>query len=297
MSKNESGKTMKISDLYKNNDKPVVSFEIFPPKTDKGLENLRMEMGKLASFNPGYISVTYGAGGSTRDKTLDIAEFIAKDFSLTPLVHFTCVGFGRKEIAQYIKELKKRGIDNILALRGDPPQGSETFVAHEDGFSYANELVEYIRSIDDFTIGVAGYPEGHIEAHDIDTDIENLVKKVDAGADFIITQLFYHNDDFYQFIDRVEKKNINIPIIPGIMPVTNLSQTKKITSMCGATIPDKLIRALSQCTSDEGVCQRGMEYTIAQTLELKSWGVDGFHFYTLNKSEIPKKIIETIGLA
>jgi len=288
---------MKISDLYINNEAPVVSFEIFPPKTDKGLENLKIELANLSTFNPGYISVTYGAGGSTRNKTLEIAEFIAKDFSLTPLVHFTCVGFGRKEIAEYIKELKSRGIDNILALRGDPPLGTDTFVAPEDGFSYANELVEYIRSIDDFTIGVAGYPEGHLESFDIHSDIDNLKRKIDAGADFIITQLFYHNDDFYRFIDLVEKKNIDIPVIPGIMPVTNLSQTKKITSMCGATIPDKLIRALSQCTSDDGVCQRGMEYTIAQTLELKSWGVDGFHFYTLNKSEIPKKIIETIGLA
>ena len=209
-------------------------------------------------------------------------------------MHFTCVGSGKKEIARYLEIVKKKEIINILALRGDPPTGEEHFVPPPDGFSHANELVEFIKGLDDFAIAVAGYPEGHIEADDIDTDIDNLKRKVDAGADFIITQLFYDNDDFYSFINKITQKGISVPVIPGIMPVTSLAQITKITGMCGAKIPKKLFAELQQCQSDETICKTGIEYSTRQCLELKQWGVQGFHFYTLNKSAAVKKIIESL---
>lgn len=284
---------MSILDLY-NTQKLTLSFEIFPPKTERGHEILWHEMEVLSHLNPGYISVTYGAGGSTRDKTLEIALKIKNTYKITPLVHFTCVGSGRDEIKKYIQIVKKAGIHNILALRGDPPQGETTFTPPKDGFAYASELVQYIRSIDDFIIAVAGYPEGHMEALDLETDIDNLKRKVDAGANFIITQLFYNNNDFYSFIDKIVQKGITIPVIPGIMPVTNLAPIKKITSMCGATIPRKLVDRLQHCPSDDILCDAGIDYSIEQCRELKKWGVKGFHFYTLNRSQVVKKIIESI---
>ena len=284
---------MNILDIY-NSKEFTASFEIFPPKTEKGNQNLWKEMKEMSELDPAYVSVTYGAGGSTRDKTLDIATKIKNDYSITPLVHFTCVGSGRDEIKKYLKIVKNLGIENILALRGDPPLGETTFAPPPDGFSYANELVEYIRSINGFTIAVAGYPEGHIESEDLESDIENLKKKVDAGADFIITQLFYNNNDFYHFMDTIIRKNISLPVIPGIMPVTSLTQIKKITSMCGATIPGTLQKRLQQCPSEDSFCEAGIDYSIEQCSELKAWGVKGFHFYTLNKTRAVKKILKEI---
>ena len=222
---------MKITDIYK--ERFVISFEIFPPKTPAGEKNLMDALGDFKPYNPGFISVTYGAGGSTRGKTLELSLHIRDTIGIEPLVHFTCVGAGKQEIAQYLSEVKRRGIINILALRGDPPQGEASFVPHDDGFVYASDLVAFLHKIDGFTIGVAGYPEKHIEAPSLEADIVNL-KKVDAGADFIITQLFYNNDDFYDFMDRIRKIGITLPVIPGIMPVTNLSQIERITTMCGA---------------------------------------------------------------
>ncbi len=251
-------------------------------------------METLAKTHPGFISVTYGAGGSTQEKTLDIAIELMERFGITPLVHFTCVGAGREQIREYIGRVLRMNISNILALRGDPPAGQTSFVPPADGFSYASDLVDFIRSINRFTIVVAGYPEGHIEAPDRDTDIEHLKIKVDAGADLILTQLFYNNDDFYTFIDKTRKKGITIPIIPGIMPVTSPAQIEKVTKMCGAKIPTALSKRLDSCQSDEDLCKAGIEYSINQCRELKSWGVKGFHFYTLNKASAVMRIIEAI---
>lgn len=285
---------MKITDIYK--ERFVISFEIFPPKTSAGEKNLMDALGDFKPYNPGFISVTYGAGGSTRGKTLELSLHIRDMIGIEPLVHFTCVGAGKQEIAQYLSEVKRRGIINILALRGDPPQGEASFVPHDDGFAYASDLVAFLRKIDGFTIGVAGYPEKHIEAPSLEADIANLKKKVDAGADFIITQLFYNNDDFYDFMDRIRKIGITLPVIPGIMPVTNLSQIERITTMCGAKIPNELMKRLHGCASQNAICEAGIEYSIRQCEELMSWGIPGFHFYPLNKSQAVKRILDALQL-
>ena len=201
---------------------------------------------------------------------------------------------GRDEIAAYLKIVKEKNLDNILALRGDPPQGEKSFTPPAGGFSHANELVDFIRRTDDFCIAVAGYPEGHLEAESLEADIDNLKKKVDAGADFIITQLFYDNADFYNFMDLLARKGIRVPVVPGIMPVTNLAQISRITGMCGAKIPAGLMDEIRNCPTDEALCRAGIEYSIRQCAELKSWGVPGFHFYTLNKSDAVTRIIQSI---
>ncbi len=287
---------MKINELYIKNEKFVLSFELFPPKTEKGELSLQTELEQLAKFNPGFISVTYGAGGSTREKTLDIALEIHNKFNVTPLAHFTCVGSNRSEIQNYLEIVKSHGINNILALRGDPPVGEKQFERPHDGFGYANELVKFIKSINGFTIAVAGYPEGHIESPDLDTDIVNLKKKVDAGADMIITQLFYDNNDYYKYIDKLCKIGINIPVVPGIMPVTSIAQINKITTMCGAKIPRELTDTLSKCTETQEICKHGIDYTIRQCRELIEWGIKGIHFYPLNKARPVKDIIEALHI-
>jgi methylenetetrahydrofolate reductase (NADPH) len=289
-----TGRKMKINELYK--DKFVISFEIFPPKTPLGETNLWNELKILSAYHPDFVSVTYGAGGSTRDKTLEIARKIRDVYNIIPLVHFTCVGAGRKEIRAYLEEVKARGIENILALRGDPPMGETSFRPHPDGFNYANELVQFIREINGFTIAVAGYPEGHIEAPDKETDLLNLKKKIDAGADFVITQRYYDNNDYYDFVNRARQAGINVPIIPGIMPITNLAQIARTTSQCGASIPDELMKVLQSCGSDNNTCEAGLDYSVRQCLELKSWGVPGLHIYPMNKSMAVTSIMKELGL-
>lgn len=217
-------------------------------------------------------------------------------FGIEPLVHFTCVGSSKKEIKEYLGEVKERGIQNVLALRGDPPAGETSFRPHPEGFSYAGELIDYIHDINGFTIAAAAYPEGHLEAPDLETDILHLKEKVDAGANFIITQLFYDNEYYYKFMNRVEQIGIKVPIIPGIMPVTNHSQIRKITGLCGATIPDKLSRILNSCGSEDSLCDAGLEFSVEQCRELKEWGVPGFHVYTVNKSLAVIRIMEELGL-
>ena len=285
---------MKIIDLYR--ERFVVSFEIFPPKTPQGEDGLRQALADLSGYQPQYISVTYGAGGSTQEKTLELALRLRDTLGILPLVHFTCVGAGRAEIRRYLDEIRKNGIENILALRGDPPKGEARFTPPSDGFSYANELVSFIRSVDGFTIGVAGYPEKHLEAPDMRTDLDNLKRKVDAGADFIITQLFYNNEDYYRFMDRLAGMGITVPVIPGIMPVTSLSQVDRVTSMCGAKVPGELLKRLETCTGNDSICEAGIEYSIRQCIELKSWGVPGLHFYTLNRAQAIKRIMDATGL-
>ncbi|HRZ25253.1 MAG TPA: methylenetetrahydrofolate reductase [NAD(P)H] [Spirochaetota bacterium] len=283
---------MRLIDRYKKGF--TISFEIFPPKTPQGEINLWKELVELSALKPGYISVTYGAGGSTREKTLDIALKVRDSHEIEPLVHFTCVGADREEIAAYLKIVKEKNLENILALRGDPPQGQKSFTPPSGGFSHANELVGFVRKTGDFCIAVAGYPEGHIEAESLEADIDNLRKKIDAGADFIITQLFYDNADYYNFMNLTARRGISVPVIPGIMPVTSLSQITRITGMCGAKIPEKLMDDLHGCESEESICRAGTDYSIRQCAELKSWGVPGFHFYTLNKSDTVKRIIQSI---
>lgn len=285
---------MNLKELYKN--KSPLSFEIFPPKTEKGLANLYNELDILSQYNPAFISVTYGAGGSTRERTFDLAIEIKNRYNVDPVVHFTCVSHSQDEIQEYLEKIKANGIKNILALRGDPPEGEDKFTPTKDGFHYANELVDFISKINGFDIAVAGYPEGHTEAIDFKTDILNLKRKVDAGASIIITQLFFDNNDFFNFEKEARKSGITVPIIPGIMPITSVAQIEKITELCGAKIPEELSSQLSKCNSENNACEAGIEYSIKQCEELKKHGVSGFHFYPLNKAYATKKIIDSLNL-
>ncbi len=286
---------MKLTDYFQKGEF-TVSFEVFPPKTEKGMDTLFSEMEKLTVYDPHYVSVTYGAGGSTREKTLDIALQLKDRLDLVPLVHFTCVGSNRDEIRNYIERVRDEGLVNILALRGDPPRGETHFTPPPDGFGYANELVDFIRSIHPFTIAVAGYPEGHIEAPDIKTDIDHLKMKIDAGGEFIITQLFFDNSDFFRYMDLISKKGVDKPVVPGIMPVTGLNQVNKSVELSGARIPDELQKIIEFSRNEEELQKQGLEYTINQCRKLKEYGVPGFHFYTLNRSYATGTILDALNI-
>ncbi len=288
---------MKIGQLLKES-KRSISFEFFPPKTPEGEESLFRTIKELEYIKPTFVSVTYGAGGSTRERTIRIVKKIHTQTSLTVMAHQTCIGHTRKEIVDILSEYKSTGVQNILALRGDIPQGQEeSFVFPKDGCRYASELVKLIREQfgDWFSIGVASYPEGHPESPDLDTDIFYFKKKVEAGAEFSITQMFFDNRYFYSFIEKVHKAGIDIPIIPGIMPVTNFKQIKKFADMCGATIPPELIKKIQPVADrPEEVEKIGIEYAVQQCEDLLKNGVKGLHFYTLNKSKATIKIYEAV---
>jgi len=284
---------MLFSDYSNYKDKkPIISFEIFPPKTEKGYDNLKNELSQLAGLNPDFITVTYGAMGTTREKTLDIASLIKNHFGIESACHLTCVGATKSELDNILQRIYDAGVRNIVALRGDPPDGEKNFVPPEDGYSYANELVEHIRNYEistgnqnNFGIAVAGYPEKHVEASEIGADLANLKRKVDAGADIIITQLFFNNDYFFDFVKRVRDIGITVPIIPGIMPILSAKQIQRITSMCGTTIPEELRKKLDAAIDDDNKARDiGIEQCIQQSKELLSHGVPGIHFYVLNKS-------------
>ena len=285
---------MKIKDILEK-VRPSFSFEFFPPKNDDGFEQLFTTIGQLESCQPSYVSVTFGAGGSTRSQTIDLVGRIKNEIGLESMAHLTCVGSSKEELRSILDTLQEKGIHNILALRGDPPQGQETFEKPENGFSYANELVEFIRRDYDFCIGVAGYPEGHVECQDKNTDLENLKRKVDAGADFIVTQLFFDNRFYYDFINRARNIGIKIPIIPGIMPVLNVKQTQRFTKMCGSTIPAGLMKQLESFQDEpEAVRKIGIEHATLQCEQLLQEEAPGIHFYTLNRSNATLKILESL---
>lgn len=278
---------------------PVFSFELFPPKSDKGMKELERRLPKLVGLKPSFITVTYGAMGSTRERTLEIVRLIASH-GMETAHHLTCVGATRRELSRQIDEIAKWGIENIVALRGDPPQGSEVFVAPEDGFSNAYQLVELIRSKGDFGVAVAGYPEKHIEAPDFDTDLKWLKHKVDQGADAVITQLFYRNRAFARFFERCRASGIEQPIVPGLLPILSTHQIRRISSICGCTIPQGLLAELMEAGEDEAkVCEIGVRYTVEQAVELLELGAPGIHFYVLNRyfhiNEIMQRLRERIG--
>lgn len=282
---------MQFSEIY-TDGKFHFSLEVFPPKTPNGVATLFVELTKLKKIDPVYVSVTYGAMGSTRDLTKDLAIKIHDKLGLNTAFHFTCVGSGRGEIRKYVNDLARRGIKLIVALRGDKPQDAKEFMPPSDGFCYANELVAFLSGFNKFSMAVAGYPEKHIEAQSLEKDIENLKRKVDAGADIIITQLFFDNDNFYRWVDRVRGVGITIPIVAGIMPILKLSQIQRITSMCGAKIPKNLIDRLEKCADDDAVTQVGVDHASAQCLDLIKNGVSGIHFYCLNKAYSVLKVVE-----
>jgi len=249
----------------------------------------------LKPLGPDYVSVTYGAGGSTRRKTIDLVARIKSDIGLESMAHVTCVNAARDEIASVLDELKMRGIENVLALRGDPPQGQDKFIPTPDGFSYASELVEFIKGRYKFCLGGACYPEGHPEAANVKTDLDNLKRKVDAGVDFLITQLFFDNQDFFAFRERAQKCGIDLPILAGIMPILSVKQVKRFTKMCGAHIPKDLLDRIEAVEGDpEAVRHIGTYHATQQCLNLLENDVSGIHFYTLNRSTATQAIYQYI---
>lgn len=287
---------MLIRDLFGQN-KRTLSFEVFPPVREGNLESLFKTVAELKELKPDFISVTYGAGGGTRDKTIEIASRVINEFGSEALAHLTCVAATRDDIARIVEEMKTHSIENILALRGDPPKGEEKFVRPAGGFGFANELVSFIRGLNGFCIGVAGYPEGHPEASSFDDDLKNLKRKVDAGADFIVTQLFFNNDDFYRFRDRALALKINVPIIPGIFPILNHKQVLRITELCGAKIPSALGEKLCWLKDKpEDVEKYGIEYAQKQAADLIRNEVHGLHICTMNQSRAARKIVRELGL-
>lgn len=277
-------------------DSPVISFELFPPKTEAGLEALLENVGKLMRFQPSFFTCTYGAGGSTQGLTLDVLKKVKQATGLPVASHLTCVNATVDQLNAYLQQAKDIGTDYIVALRGDPPKGSDTFQATEGGLRYANELVELIQqSPIDFGVLVAGYPEVHQEAVDSKTDLENLKRKVDAGADVIVTQLFYDNIDFFRFRDRCEKLGITVPIVPGILPVTNFAQAERIAGMCKAAIPQELRAAMTQAEDAPSQFSIGVEHARKQTVELLDHGVPGIHYYVLNKSQAAIEMLDGLG--
>jgi len=274
-----------------------LSFEVFPPVREGNLESLYKTIQDLEALNPDFISVTYGAGGSTRDKTIEISSKVKNDFKLEVTAHLTCVHSTRDDIAMILDEFRKENIENILALRGDPPKGEEKFVRPAGGFSYANELVEFIQSKNGFCIGVAGYPEGHPEAPSREADLLNLKRKVDAGADFIITQLFFVNDVFYKFRDRADRLGISKPIIPGVFLLQNYGQMIKISELCGATIPSKLAEKIYKVKDrPEDVEKYGTDHAYRQAEDLAKNGARGLHLYTMNRSAPAIHVVKWLNL-
>jgi methylenetetrahydrofolate reductase (NADPH) len=282
---------MKIIDALKSAG-DCVSFEFFPPKDDAGLESLLRTISELQSWSPTYVSVTYGAGGSTRELTLDLVHRIKAETGIETMAHLTCVGSTREEIARLLDRLVAAGIENVLALRGDPPKGQTSFVAAEGGFAYASDLVAFIKSGWGLCVAGACYPERHPEAADLSADLQHLKAKVDAGTDFLVSQLFFDNAAYFDFVARVRAVGITVPIVPGIMPITNVSQVKRFTAMCGATIDAALLARLDATGGEaEAVRKVGVQQATDQCRELLAKGAPGVHFYTLNRSPATVQIL------
>lgn len=289
---------MRLAEIYRPG-KFGLSFEIFPPKSADGDLALWEHVERLAGFGPSFISCTYGAGGSTRNRTVELCEEIQSRFGIAATAHFTCLGGTRDELIDWLNLARNRGITNIMALRGDPPAGQSEFTQVAGGLKYANELVTLIRDeFPTFGIGVAGYPEKHPEAPTPDIDLENLKRKVAAGADAVFTQLFFSNENFYRFRDRYDRAGIKAPLIPGIMPVLNFAQIKRITSLCGAVLPATFAAKLEAAQDNKDAqFQTGVEFAIAQCRELIDRGIPGIHFYVLNRAQACAEILGNLGLA
>jgi len=288
---------MRIADIYRSNTFGL-SVEVFPPKTEQGDSTLYETLDRLKRYAPAFVSCTYGAGGSTRNRTVEICQNIQQRFNLVATSHFTCVGSTREELVEWLEYASDNGIQNIMALRGDPPRGETAFQAVAGGLQFANELVELIRERHpELGIGVAGYPEKHPEAPSLDVDLANLKRKVDAGADAVYTQLFFDNARFLEFRDRCVAAGIDIPIIPGIMPITEFGRIKRITAMCGSVIPAELATKLEAAQDDLGAqFEIGVDFALQQCRELIDAGVPGMHFYVLNRSEACARILDGLDL-
>jgi len=287
----------KLAQFY-GPDQFGVSFELYPPKTDAGVTSLAKHTDRLVEFQPSYITCTYGAGGSTQDRTLEVIASVRQKYGLPVATHLTCVGSTADELRDYLQRAWDLGVENVVALRGDPPAGEEKFQATAGGFSYANELVAFIRdAFPKMGIVVGGYPETHQEATSPEADLENLKLKVDAGADAVITQLFYDNADFFRFRDRCDALGITAPIVPGLLPVTNGAQIQRIAALCGAKLPQAFVDALQKHEGDPaGQFEVGVEFASRQTEDLLAAGIPGIHFYVLNKSEAAERVLNAVTL-
>ena len=275
-----------ISQLF-GQHRPLRSLEFFPPKDEAGVEALRQTATALRGISPDFVSVTYGAGGSTRERTAQVSALLKNELGFTVMPHLTCVGHSRAELHEVADRIHGDGFRNIMTLRGDPPKGATEFKATADGLLHANELVTLLKARHaDFCLGVAGYPEKHPEAPSADADLANLKRKVDAGGDFITTQLFFENEAYYRFVDRCRAAAITVPIVPGLMPVLSLKQIQRFTAMCGASLPEKLVRRLEAAGDQPEVAEAiGIDWALGQIRELLAQGAPGYHLYILNRAK------------
>lgn len=288
---------MKIATLLKE-DQPTFSFEFFPPKTEKSSETLLNTISELAPLNPAYVSVTYGAGGSSRDLTKNLVVKIQNELQMNTVAHLTCVNASQDETRDMLDFYHENKVQNILALRGDPPKGETRFTASVNGFEYAAELVAFIKkNYPEMCIGVAGFPEGHPGTPNRQQEMDYLKEKVDAGADYICSQMFFDNRDFFDFVERCEIAGINVPIVAGIMPISSKGNFERIPSMAlGARYPSKLLKAIQRAEANGQVGNVGIHWATSQVLDLINHGVAGIHFYTLNRSKATQKIYKYVGM-
>jgi methylenetetrahydrofolate reductase (NADPH) len=288
---------MRIDQILEDADEPVFSFEFFPPQSDAGERVLGLALESLRQLAPAFVSVTYGAGGTSRGRTLELTKWIKQELGVEAMAHLSCVGSTREELTDVIADMRQAGIENILALRGDPPRGEGDWKPHPGGLQYSTELAALIHSDHDICIGGACFPEVHPEAPDLAHDLRFLKDKIDNGVSFLVTQLFFDNELYFRFVDEARAAGIDVPILPGVMPITDLRQIKTITGMCGATIPPPLLEALEWRAHDpDAVLQLGVSYATLQCAELLARGAPGVHFYTLNKSHATRAILSALRL-
>ncbi|HEX2396042.1 MAG TPA: methylenetetrahydrofolate reductase [NAD(P)H] [Bacteroidales bacterium] len=286
---------MKITDLFKNKER-TFSFEFFPPKDEISAVDFGINVGQLLMLNPSFVSVTYGAGGSTQERTFALVNYLQNKIGLNTMAHYTCVGSSREKVAHDMEYLKSIGIENVMLLRGDPPKGMTNFVPEKDGFNFANELIEFVTAMNyGFSVGAAANPEKHPESSTMDTYINNLKLKCKAGANFLVTQLFFDNDAYFNFVRRIREEDIACRIIPGIIPITSYKQIKRFVDMASTTFPRDLLEKMEVYKdNDEKAYQVGVEHAIKQCLDLLIKGAPGIHFYTLNKSRAAVEVFESL---
>ena len=293
---NESGHTRKLE--FSEGSIPTLSFEFFPPKTDQGMANLMKRMDSMSDMKPEWIDVTFGAGGSTKNRTLEICEMAVKDFGMNVMMHLTCTNMSRNDIDSVLGKMKSIGIRNVLALRGDPPTGTTEWITSDSGFSHAVDLVRYIRSkFDDyFCIAVAGYPEGHADSDSFESDLHFLKEKVDAGADVVVTQLFYDTEAYFEFVQRLRHLGVRVPVIPGVMPISSLPSLKRMSSMCRVHVPDAILNDLEAIKEDEeAVREYGVNLAAQMCKDLLKHQVAGVHIYTMNNEDNIREIVKQIA--
>jgi methylenetetrahydrofolate reductase (NADPH) len=289
---------VRIDDLLAAQDRPLFSFEFFPPKTPEGETNLQRALRELEPLAPDYVSVTYGAGGTTRETTIDIVASLKEDFGIEAMAHFTCVNATREDLRGTLDRMRDAGVENVLALRGDPPQGQERWTKTDGGLEYSRELVELIRDeYPEFVVGGAAFPETHIHASSPEDDIRFLKEKVDAGMQFLITQLFFDNAHYFSFVERAREAGVTVPIIPGVMPITSFEGVKRMTTLSAAELPEGLERELELRKDDpEAVAELGVSYATLQCADLLAGGAPGIHFITLNRSPATRAILSALRL-